>query len=323
MPRRCAVLALAAILCGMSSENAWAHAGLRASSPASGAALGDTPKAVQLTFWEKPEASLSEIRIFDTGGRAYQVGRGEAVAGSPLSLVVPVRPLERGVYTVSWRTISSIDGHATAGAFAFGVRMKPTGVAWASADASAAASPLEVVARWLLVVGLVLLLGAAAATVGRFGGTSDRMLGAGGWLLAATGLLLLAAAQMRNAGVSAAALLHTAIGRALLWRAVALAAAGGALLAAGSSRAGTAALRDGWHDGGRGVGDGCPLQGRPCGGRDADARGARGRAMGALRRGRDLAGGGWPHCCSASGARRRPRRRRPCADSPGSREPRC
>ena len=80
MSRRCAILALAASLCALTPEDAWAHAGLRASSPASGAALGDTPKAVQLTFWEKPEASLSEIRILDTGGRAYQVGRAQAVA---------------------------------------------------------------------------------------------------------------------------------------------------------------------------------------------------------------------------------------------------
>jgi copper transport protein len=242
MSRRCAVVALAAILAALSADEAWAHAGLRASTPASGAALGDTPKAVQLTFWEKPEASLSEIRILDTSGRAYQVGQARAVAGSPLSLVVPVRPLERGVYTVSWRTVSSVDGHATAGAFAFGVRVKPTGVAWAAAGASAAASPLEVIGRWLLVVGLVLLLGAAAATVGRFGGPSDRTLGALGWLLAVAGLVLLAAAQRRNAGVSAAALWHTAIGRALLARGLALAAAGGALFAAGSSRARTRRL---------------------------------------------------------------------------------
>ena len=238
MSRRCAVLALAATLFGLTSDEAWAHAGLRASSPDSGAALGDTPKAVHLTFWEKPEASLSEIRILDTVGRAYQIGRAQAVAGSPLSLVVPVRPLERGVYTVSWRTVSSVDGHATAGSFAFGVRMKPTGVALASASASAA-SPLEVAARWLLVVGLVLLLGGAAATVGRFGGPDDRRLAAGGWLLAVAGLVLLAAAQRRNAGVSVTALWHTAIGRALLARAAALAAAGGALLAAGSPRART------------------------------------------------------------------------------------
>jgi copper transport protein len=236
MSRRCAVLALAASLFALTPEDAWAHAGLRASSPASGAALGDTPKAVQLTFWEKPEASLSEIRILDTGGRAYQIGRAQAVAASPLSLVVPVRPLERGVYTVSWRTVSSVDGHATAGAFAFGVRMKPTGVAWASAGASVASSPLEVIARWLLAVGLVLLLGAAAATVGRFGGTADRRLAAVGWLLAVAGLVLLAVAQGRNAGVSAAALWRTAIGRAFLARAVTLATAGIALLVAGSSR---------------------------------------------------------------------------------------
>ncbi|HEU0104875.1 MAG TPA: copper resistance protein CopC, partial [Vicinamibacteria bacterium] len=237
MPRRCAILTLAAVVFGSTCDEVWAHAGLRASSPVAGATLGDTPKVVQLTFWEKPESSLSEIRVLDTNGRAYQIGRAEAVAGSPLSLVVRIRPADRGVYTVSWRTLSSVDGHSTAGAFVFGVRMKPTALAWASATASASASPLEVIARGLLLVGLVMLLGAAAATAGRFGGArSDAALGAAGWLLAVAGLFLLAVAQRRNAGVPAAVLLHTAIGKALRTRALVLAAAAGALLAARSER---------------------------------------------------------------------------------------
>lgn len=234
MSRRRAVLALAAILGGLGPGEAWAHAGLRFSTPAPGAALGAAPKVVQLTFWEKPEASLSDVRVLDTGGTAYQIGRPEAVAGAPMALAVHVRRLERGVYTVSWRTLSSVDGHVTAGAFAFGVGVKPTGVAGGVLPAYPAASPFEMGARWILIVGLVVLLGAAAAAVARFGGASDLKLGAGGWLLAAAGLVLLAVAQRRNAGASFAALLPTAIGRAILGRAIAIAAAGGALLVARS-----------------------------------------------------------------------------------------
>ena len=234
--RRAGVLALAVILGGVSHEDAWAHAGLRFSNPAGGATLGDSPSIVQLTFREKPEASLSEIRILDTAGSAQQIGRPESVAGAPFALAVRVRPLERGVYTVSWRTLSSVDGHVTTGAFAFGVRVKPTGVKGGLAAAYAAPSALEVTARFLLIVGLVALLGATAATLGRFGGASDLRLGAFGWFLALAGLLLLAAAQRRNAGAPFAVLLGTSVGRALLGRALAISAAGLALLLARSAQ---------------------------------------------------------------------------------------
>ena len=234
--RRASVLALAVILGGLAPREARAHAGLRFSNPAAGAALGDTPKVVQITFWEKPEATLSEIRVLDTAGTARQLDRPAPVPDAPMALAVHVRPLEKGVYTVTWRTISSLDGHATVGAFAFGVGVKPSGVVGSGmAPAYPPPTPREMVARALFIAGVVLLLGAASATVLRFGGPSDLRLAAAGWAAALVGLLLLAAAQRRNAGASYVALAHTAIGRTLFWRAVALLAAGVALVAAARS----------------------------------------------------------------------------------------
>jgi copper transport protein len=229
--RAVALLALAVVFGGLGLDDVWAHAGLRTANPAPGATLGDSPKVLQLSFWEKPELSLSVVRVHDTAGRAYQLGPPEAVPGAPLTLSVGVKPLERGVYTVSWRIISGVDGHATTGTYAFGVRVTPT-LAAAAATTYPEASPFDVLARWILIVGLVALLGAAAAAVARFGGASDVMLGASGWALALLGLAMLAAAQRRNAEVSFGALLGTSIGRGLLWRAVAIAVAGIALLGA-------------------------------------------------------------------------------------------
>jgi len=234
--RRASVLALAVILGGLAPTEARAHAGLRFSNPAAGAALGDTPKVVEITFWEKPEATLSEIRVLDTAGTARQVDRPAPVPDAPTALAVHVRPLEKGVYTVTWRTISSVDGHATVGAFAVGVGVKPSGVVGSGmAPAYPPPTPREMVARAVFIAGLVLLLGTAAATVLRFGGSSDLRLAAAGWLAALAGLVLLAAAQRRNAGASYVALAHTAIGRTLLARAVALLAAGAALATAARS----------------------------------------------------------------------------------------
>src|SRR5215213_1926295 len=122
---RLSVLLLAAALTALNPATAWAHAGPRLSDPLEGSTLGDTPKVIRLYFSERPELSLSTIRVLDTGGVAYQAGRLELVAGDPLSLAVRVRPLPAGVYVVSWRVVSAVDGHATAGAYAFGVRVTP------------------------------------------------------------------------------------------------------------------------------------------------------------------------------------------------------
>jgi copper transport protein len=223
-----------AVLSALSAQNVWAHAGLVVSDPAAGAALGDTPTAVRLTFSENPEASLSVIRVLDSSGVSHQIGRPVLVPGDPLSLVVRVGRLGRGVYTVSWRVVSAVDGHASAGAYAFGVGVAPSGPAATASGTSPVASRFEMFSRWVFLAGLMVLLGAAFATLARFG--EDARLAPVGWLLAVVGLLLLAEAQRREAGTSIAGLLHTPVGRMLVWRGVAIGTAGAALFFASRAR---------------------------------------------------------------------------------------
>jgi copper transport protein len=156
------------------------------------------------------------------------------VAGQPLAFQMPLAPLQRGVYTVHWRVDSAVDGHATEGAYQFGVGVAPSQGAIAERGSTSVSSPLEVGARWLLLVGLVAVLGGATAAAARLGGTSgaDIKLAAGGWVVALIGLLMLTEAQRRNAGSSLGALLQSTVGHALIWRAVAIAVASVALLVA-------------------------------------------------------------------------------------------
>ena len=56
------------------ARDAAAHAGLRQSDPRAGAALGDSPSAVTLTFSEAPDQRLSEIRVSGAAGAVYQIG---------------------------------------------------------------------------------------------------------------------------------------------------------------------------------------------------------------------------------------------------------
>ena len=208
------------------------HGGLQRADPSPGAALGAAPKVVRLFFTEPPEAALSDIAVVDLQGAAYHAGRPQPVADDRLSLIVPLRRLERGVYIVNWRVVSAVDGHTTSGSYAFGVGVMPTTAAVSSAG-TLPPGPLEIGARWLLLTGLVILLGASVAAVARFGGVHDLQLATAGWLVTMIGMTLFAVAQMRSTGVAVNALTSVAIGRALIWRVLAIAAAGIALLAAG------------------------------------------------------------------------------------------
>jgi methionine-rich copper-binding protein CopC/putative copper export protein len=199
---------------------AGAHSGLRFSSPLDGSTLGDTPQQIHLTFVERPEPALSTVRVVDTSGAAHATGRPEPADGDPLSLIVPLQPLGRGVYTVHWRVVSAVDGHASSGVFAFGVLVSPTAITQPAAEQNES-SAAEALARSLFLIGVLVALGAAAAfAVSRSFPVPAAAAGTGA---AAVGLVLLAIAQMRVAGVGAAQLAATTVGAALIDRAVAVA----------------------------------------------------------------------------------------------------
>ena len=100
--------------------------------------------------------------------------RREAVPGEKLQLrVTPSRPLADGVYTVNWRVVSAVDGHVETGAFAFGVGEKPapgSEVVVELLHTSPWVSAMATAGKWLLYVGLVLLVGAASTSLLVYGG---------------------------------------------------------------------------------------------------------------------------------------------------------
>lgn len=155
------VAALGVVL--LTPATARAHAKLESSDPSDGATLDASPRVVSLAFTEPPELSLSSIEVLDSTGRSFSGGPVRIAQGDPLRLLRNVTSLPDGVYTVAWRVVSKADGHATAGAFAFGVRVPPPEVpppATVPAPMSPPLSPLEVGGRLLLIAGLVALLGA-------------------------------------------------------------------------------------------------------------------------------------------------------------------
>src|SRR3954469_9112596 len=165
--RRLVGLVVAAALLAPSS--AAAHTALVRSDPVAGAHLGATPSVVRLSFTERPDPSLSRIDVVDAAGHVRQHGRAATAAGDPRTLAVAVARLPRGSYTVRYRVIAD-DGHPADGTLTFGV--SPSAGAAAPAPARPL-SPMEAAARTAFIVGLVLVLGAAAAALGGFGGLRD------------------------------------------------------------------------------------------------------------------------------------------------------
>ena len=219
-----------------------AHALVRSSTPADGANLDHAPTQVSITFTERPDPRLSAIHVLDVGGRRLESGGVRVAAGDPSTLTVSLPSLPNGIYTVTWSTVSAVDGHRAGGFFAFGVGASPTG----SSPPAGAATPetpppsvLSIAARWVYYVGLALLLGGTWISLFAFRASSRRLLAMAtvGVGAAVIGLAVGGEAQREAATVTWGDFVSTSLGGNLLEQIVPVALAGIAVLVAWRSRA--------------------------------------------------------------------------------------
>lgn len=239
--RKAVVFVLAVLGVLAWAPRAHAHGVLSASQPQGRAVLATPPPAVILTFTEAPELAFSSVQVLDRGGGSFGVGQTEVMAGDPQTLRLALRALEKGVYTVNWRIVSRVDGHLTAGSFAFGVGEAVTDDALRPAPkVPGNRSVLGVGGRSLLYGGVAALFGAAWVGVVAFG---ERRRGiaillASGWAVTTLGVVALAQAQRHTTGASIGDFLGAPLGRSVLWRGLGVAVAGFGLVVArrGSSR---------------------------------------------------------------------------------------
>ncbi len=142
-----------------------AHANLVRSDPPANAVLDAPPPRLTLWFSEQPDPQFSEIQLLDTAGRRLDRGGVQVAPGDPLALTLPLDPLSPGVYTVSWKTLSAVDGHTTRGGFAFAIgrdqaaALRPATPA-APPDEWANVTPGAISARWFNLLSLAMLVGA-------------------------------------------------------------------------------------------------------------------------------------------------------------------
>jgi copper transport protein len=199
-----------------------AHANLASSDPAADALLDHAPAEVTMTFTEPPDPKLSLVHVLDVNGSNVETGPVEAVAGQDDQLRIPLPGgLPDGVYTVSWRVVSEADGHATAGAFSFGVNVAPGTVVTPSIPVPTTPSPsvASVASKLGLYVGLAMLFAAGVVGMLVFGGNVPArrrvlLIGAAASALGAVGMLL---SERATLGVSMGDLLSSSTGADFLW----------------------------------------------------------------------------------------------------------
>ena len=144
-----------------------AHANLVRSEPAANSVLADSPPAVQLWFSETPEPRFSEIAVYTSASVPVKTGALQVAPEDHNALFIKLDPLPPGTYTVAWKALSAVDGHTTAGAFAFAVGVGQsvsgpvTGVL-SQVGESTRATPGSVAVRWLTYLATSILIGALA-----------------------------------------------------------------------------------------------------------------------------------------------------------------
>jgi copper transport protein len=162
-----AAAAVVAVVVGVPVGSVSAHAGLDASTPASGAVLNEGPAELVLDFDEPVETSLGGVDLTSSDGTPIEIGPAEAAPGDSSRLVVSDVPtLDDGVYVVVWQ-VTSADGHPARGAFTFQVGTAASGIdvdalvdeALAGRDASDVVTWGLGIARALAFAGVTVLIG--------------------------------------------------------------------------------------------------------------------------------------------------------------------
>jgi len=214
---------------------AGAHAELQKSDPSNGQILQTAPDHIQLSFSEPPDVGLTTVGVVDANGAKVKAGPPQVPASSNKDIVVALPSIPDGVYTVTWRTVSATDGHVTAGAFTFGVGVSAAEVTPVKQEGSQTPPPsaLGIAGRWLLYVGLIVLMGAGLTALIAFGPKTNARpwVLVAAWVLAALGVVAMTLAERSTVGVSLGTLLSSEAGGKYVLLAASVGVVGVAVLA--------------------------------------------------------------------------------------------
>ena len=122
-PRRHSLTALVVtlgLMVSLMGSHAQAHAKLVSADPAPNTTVA-APKLIRLQFSEELAKEFSSLRVTDTDGNPVaMVAKGSK---DPKTLeAMPTGTLSPGVYTVSWTSVATDDGHKMTGHYSFTVK---------------------------------------------------------------------------------------------------------------------------------------------------------------------------------------------------------
>jgi copper transport protein len=140
--------------------SAHAHALLVRSNPAANAVLEVPPVQVEIFFSEPLEENSSSIKVFDSNQVSVDVGDVRVDPVDPTRLTVSLHSLNEGVYTVTWKAVSSVDGHQTVGTFPFAVGNVNASAVNAIQQSTSFRLPFSaLISKFLMLASLALLIG--------------------------------------------------------------------------------------------------------------------------------------------------------------------
>lgn len=145
---------------------AYGHASAINSSPKAFESLSASPKEIRISYSEPVELSYSSITVLGPDGGRVDTNDAHFVNGDTQTVAVSLQPgLRDGVYTVTTRTLSAIDGHVTDSAFTFGVGVKLANDSPTPGRPSQVLYPTESASRFPGMVGQIVVVGAAFGTL--------------------------------------------------------------------------------------------------------------------------------------------------------------
>ena len=103
-------------------QNSYGHAFVINSDPSPSQTLKTPPSKVQVSLSEPVDVRYSKVSVVDSNGKEVDKKDLHYVNGdhTSLSLTLPAG-IGDGIYTVSTKMLSEVDGHVTDNAFVFGV----------------------------------------------------------------------------------------------------------------------------------------------------------------------------------------------------------
>jgi|MDTC01.2.fsa_nt_gb putative copper export protein/methionine-rich copper-binding protein CopC len=144
----------------VSSKKVSAHANLLRSIPASLEELQSSPERLIIWFTEPVDADFCSIKIFNEVGDSMPTGGIQQDLTEPTVLWTEISELPKGVYTVLWKNLSSVDGHRVVGSYVFSVGNPLSEKTTSKFESQPLLqSNFDPVLRWISYIGISIILG--------------------------------------------------------------------------------------------------------------------------------------------------------------------